>query len=463
MSGLTSPERAFGDVPEDGGRTLHESLTGAPAATLVYALPLALLLLAWFRVRRREELRCLEALERSRDAGLLEPVSLHPVIDRAVCMGCGACTRACPQGDVLGVVGGQAELVNPTHCIGHGACQRACPTDAIALAIGTETRGVEIPRLGPDFETNVPGVFVAGELGGMGLIRNAVQQGRRAVEAIRKLPGVGEGDRLDLVVVGAGPAGIAASLTALAHGLRFATLEQDTLGGAIRHHPRGKVVVLHPVEFPLVGRVRMREMPKEALLAFFERVCRDTGLRIREGERVEEVRPEGDGFAVRSSSGWLAARAVLLAVGRRGTPRRLGVPGEERSKVVYRLADPAQYRGARVLVVGGGNSALEAAIRLAEERGCRPTLAYRGRAFVRATPGNRERVAALSAAGRLDLRLETVVEEIAEDRVRLHTRSGSEWLGNDAVVVCAGGVLPTDFLRRIGVEVETRFGEPLLP
>ena len=446
--------------PEDGGRSVNDPLAGVPTEALIYAAPLALLLLCYFRARRSSERASLRALERSRETGLSEPVSLHPVIDRTVCMGCGACARACPEGDVLGVVGGQAELVNPTHCIGHGACQRACPTGAISLAIGTETRGVEIPRLGPNFETNVPGIFVAGELGGMGLIRNAAEQGRRAVEAIRKLPGIGEGDRLDLVVVGAGPAGIAASLTALQHGLRFATLEQDTLGGAIRHHPRGKVIVLHPVEFPLVGRVRMREMPKEELLRFFEAVCRDTGLRIRERERVDHIRPEGDGFAVRSSSGWLATRAVLLAVGRRGTPRRLGVPGEELGKVVYRLAEPRQYRGMRTLVVGGGNSALEAAIQLAEEAACTPTLAYRGRTFVRATRAHRDRVFELAAAGRIDLRLETEVEAIEASRVRLRTPSGPLWLPNDAVVVCAGGVLPTDFLGRIGVEVEIRHGEP---
>ena len=430
-------------------------------SAVVYLVPLGLLLLLYFRTERRKQARALRDLTRSRNAGLDEPISMHPVINGNRCMGCAACLEACPEGDVLGVIGGQAELVNPSHCIGHGACALSCPTDAIRLVIGSERRGVNVPVLTPDFQTNVPGVFVAGELGGMGLIRNAIEQGRQAIESIRKLEGIGEGDQLDVLIVGAGPAGFSASLTAIQHGLRFATLDQEKLGGSIAHHPRGKIVVLHPVEIPLVGKVKMRSSTKEELLAFWDQVRRDTRLRVRENERVESIEPMVHGFRVRSTKGVYETRAVLLAVGRRGTPRKLEVPGEEQSKVVYRLADPEQYRGQRVLVVGGGDSALEAASTLSQVTGTQVALSYRGQVFRRAGPRSLELLEEAQKEHGLELILESQVREIREESVVLDTEGGRRELPNDAVVVCAGGVLPNDFLHKIGVEVETRYGTPL--
>ncbi len=428
----------------------------------IYLVPLGLMLLLYFQRMRRSEQKAIRALRRSQDTGRDEPVSMHPVINGNRCMGCAACVEACPQGDVLGVIGGQADLVNPSHCIGHGACARSCPTDAIRLVIGSERRGVSVPVLTPDFQTNVPGVFVAGELGGMGLIRNAVEQGRRAIESIRKLPGQGEGDRLDVVIIGAGPAGFSASLTALQHEMRSVTLEQDRLGGSIAHHPRGKIIVMHPVDIPLVGKVDMRETPKEELLEFWERVRRETRLRVRENEPVEAIaRAEGEGFVVRTAQGAYETRAVLLAVGRRGTPRKLGVPGEDQSKVVYRLADPRQYQGKRVLVVGGGDSALEAATALAAVDGARVTLSYRGPSFRRAGPGTFEQLEEVQARGRVEVLMSSTVQEIGSDSVVLQTEGGRRDLPNDSVIVCCGGVMPNDFLRKIGVEIETRYGTPI--
>jgi thioredoxin reductase len=429
-------------------------------ALWVYAAPLLLAGSAYGWVRGRTDRRNRAALEHALAEGLGEPASLHPVVNPNRCLGCATCVTACPEGRILGLIDGRAQLIEPSHCIGHGACKTACPVDAITLVLGTEENGVEVPVLDPDFQTNVPGIFVAGELGGMGLVRNAVEQGRQAIEAIRRVPGVGSGDDLDVVIVGAGPAGFAASLAALEAGLRFETLEQESLGGTVAHYPRGKIVMTAPMVLPLVGEVRLWETTKEALIELWESVEQRTGIEIRYGVRVDSIAREGEVFRLESGAGALRARTVLLAIGRRGSPRTLGVPGEDRTKVVYRLVDPEQYRGARVLVVGGGDSALEAATALADEPDTQVTLSYRSEAFKRAKPKNRDRVAAAEGAGRLRVMLRSEVREILEGSVRVETPDGLEELANDAVIVAAGGILPTGFLRAAGIEVETRYGTP---
>jgi len=427
---------------------------------LVYGAPLALLV-AWYVARRsRSEQLHAAVRDRNLSAGLAEPASLHPVVDPNRCIGCGACIKACPEQPehhVLGMIRNKAQLISPSDCIGHGACRSACPADAITLVFGTERRGVDIPLLSPTFESSVPGIFVAGELGGMGLIRNALMQGQQAVDAIhRGRPRAKDG--LDLVIVGAGPAGFSASLTSLSHGLRFETIEQESLGGSVFQYPRSKLVMTAPVMLPLVGRVRLSETSKEHLLEFWRGVERRTGLRIRYGERVETIVREGGGFVVRSSKAEYRAANVLLAVGRRGTPRKLGVTGEELPKVVYRLIDPEQYAGLDVLVVGGGDSALEAAASLADCGARRVTLSHRGDAFSRAKPANRDRIDARQRDGSVQVLLQSNVREISSDSVALAGKGGETTLPNDAVIISVGGLLPTEFLRRIGIEVETKYG-----
>jgi thioredoxin reductase (NADPH) len=417
------------------------------------------LLLVWvpYGLRRKlRDARSRAVLEDSMQAGLMEPASLHPQIDESICAGCGSCVAACPERDVLGLIDGKSLLITPSNCIGHGACKDACPVGGITLVLGTETRGVEIPVLDTDFQTNVPGIFVAGELGGMGLIRNAIEQGRQAIESVCALDGVGKGEQLDVVIVGAGPAGFSASLAAMERGLRAVTIEQETLGGTVAHYPRGKIVMTAPVHLPLYGRMKLRETTKEALLGLWQDVERKTGVRIRYGERVEGIDRTEAGFAVRSSNAVYRARAVVLAIGRRGTPRKLGVPGEEHEKVVFQLIDPEQYRDRKVLVVGGGDSALEAAAGVAEQPGTSVAIAYRGEAFSRAKSENRRRIE--DANGRVRLLLGSSVREITPSHV--HIESGNERivLENDALIVCAGGILPTGFLEAIGVEVETKRG-----
>jgi thioredoxin reductase/NAD-dependent dihydropyrimidine dehydrogenase PreA subunit len=430
---------------------------------LVYLVPMLGIWLWYQRRRHHAERRNVAARAEAQASGLAEPASLHPVIDPSQCVGCGACVRACPEQPghaVLGLIEGKASLIEAGNCIGHGACRAACPVGAISLVFGSERRGVDIPMLTPQFETSVPGIFIAGELGGMGLIRNALEQGRQAVDAIaaRVRAAAAAPDMLDLVIVGAGPAGFSASLAAKAQRLRFETIEQESLGGCVFQYPRGKLVMTAPAELPLVGKVRFRNTSKEQLLAFWQEVERKTGLQIRYRQRVEGIDRLPQGFRVRTTGGELLARSVLLAIGRRGTPRKLGVTGEELPKVVYRLLDPEQYRDRRVLVVGGGDSALEAAAAIAEAGAADVTLSYRGDAFNRAKARNREQVQGASSAGRLRTLLRSNVLCIEPEAVLLDCDGRTDRIANDAVIVSAGGVLPTAFLQALGIAIETKHG-----
>jgi thioredoxin reductase (NADPH) len=430
----------------------------------IYLLPMAVIWLWYQRRRAATERRSRDARQEAVTAGLAEPVSLHPVIDASRCVGCSACVRACPEQPehtVLGLINGKASLIEAGNCIGHGACRTACPVGAISLVFGSERRGVDIPTLTPEFETSVPGIFIAGELGGMGLIRNALAQGRQAADVIAerareqgRLPA----EMLDLVIVGAGPAGFSASLAAMAHHLKFVTVEQESLGGCVFQYPRGKLVMTAPAELPLVGKVRFRNTSKEELLAFWQEVERKTGLQIRYKHRVEGITDTGQGFVVKTNHGELRARFVLLAIGRRGSPRKLGVEGEGLPKVVYRMIDPEQYAGKRVLVVGGGDSALEAATSIAEVAATDVTLSYRGDSFSRAKARNRERLQAATASGRLRALLNSNVLKIEAGTVLVDCNGAPSRFDNDAVIISAGGVLPTAFLQGLGIAVETKHG-----
>jgi thioredoxin reductase (NADPH) len=424
--------------------------------------PYALLLIGvfyfYFSRSRRVETRSIAIKTAAMEAGLTEPSSLHPEINPSICLGCGTCVSACPEGNVLGIIGGKAELVEPTHCIGHGACKTACPTDAITLVFGTAERGVDLPRVGPDFQTNVPGVFIAGELGGMGLIRNAVEQGRQAVESVKKLDGLGRKDRFDLAIIGAGPAGFAGALAAKQAGLSYIVIEQDDLGGTVFKYPRGKVVMTAPAKLPIIGQVNFREVSKEKLLAFWRDIESSQKLNVSYRDRVDKIVAADNGFDIHSQSGQKKCRAVLLAIGRRGTPRRLGVAGEDQKKVVYQLIDPEQYKGQHVLVVGGGDSALEAATSIADQPGTTVTLSYRSDAFGRAKSKNREKVASQTASGKLNVLLKSQVKMISESSVEISYDGQNQTLPNEAIIVCAGGILPTEFLKSIGINMETKYG-----
>jgi thioredoxin reductase (NADPH) len=424
---------------------------------LLYVVPLMVVFVIYWLTKKKRHVQASVRHTEAVTAGLTEPTTLHPVFDPGLCIGSGACAKACPE-EAIGLIDGIPSLINGAACIGHGACARACPTNAINLVFGTERRGVDIPQVNPKFETNVPGVFIAGELGGMGLIHKAVEQGKQAIQTISERKA--GADMLDVVIVGAGPAGLGASLAALEKKLRFVTLEQeDSLGGTVYHFPRNKIAMTHPMNVPTVGKLKLGEITKEALLDMWMRITGKVALKVNFRERVESVKKQQGGFVVKTTTKSYQTKSVLLAIGRRGTPRKLDVPGEEQAKVVYRLIDPAQYAGKHVLVVGGGDAAIEAAIAVSAQAGSTVSLSYRGNAFNRIKPGNRDRLQAAEAARRVRVLMESEVVEILADKVTLKHKETTFTLRNEAVIVCAGGLLPTQFLKDIGIMVETRRGE----
>ena len=423
---------------------------------LLYVLPLLLVMFFYLRRYIRRSKAHAKALRESVEAGLTEPATLHPVVDLNICIGSAGCVKACPE-KAMGIIDGKAVLTSPALCVGHGACATSCPVGAIKLVFGTATRGIDIPQLKPNFETSVPGLFIAGELGGMGLIRKCVEQGRLAIEAISER---GRTDSpCDVVIIGAGPAGIAATLAAKQLGLRHVTIEQeDTFGGTTLHYPRGKIVMTAPMKLPIIGKLNIKEISKEDLMKLWEEVIKKAGVKINFGERMERLERQDNSFSIVTNRAKYLTHSVLLTIGRRGTPRKLDVPGEELEKVVYRLIDPEQYRGKHVLVVGGGDAALEAALAISDEPGSTVTLSYRSKAFNRVKPKNRELIQKAGDSGRLSLLLESNVEEIRPATVRLNQKGSLIELPNDAVIVCAGGILPTPFLKELGIEIETRHG-----
>jgi putative YpdA family bacillithiol system oxidoreductase len=426
--------------------------------SLVVAAAVAIVVVYLWRYRSATK-RARRTLQKSVEAGLTEPVTLHPEVDPNRCIGTGSCVKACPEGDIIGIVNGRFSLLAPNKCIGHGACQTACPVDAISLVFGTAKRGVDIPQVRENFETNVDGVFIAGELGGMGLIRNAVTQGKQAIDNIAAKASGPDPSVKDVIIVGAGPAGLSATLQAEKSGLRHITIDQEDIGGTVLTYPRQKIVMTQPMEIPLYGKYSRREIQKEELLDLWHDIMRRTSVNVQTHERLESIVRVNGHFEVTTSRDQYAARHVLLAIGRRGTPRKLSVPGESSSKVTYRLLEPEQYRRKKLLVVGGGDSAVEAALALAAQPGTEVTLSYRKSAFSRVKEDNLERIGAAVQSGVMHAMMESHVTRIDPSSVTLASKDTEHVIQNDFVFVFIGGELPTPFLEKLGVKIETKFGE----
>jgi thioredoxin reductase/Pyruvate/2-oxoacid:ferredoxin oxidoreductase delta subunit/uncharacterized membrane protein (DUF485 family) len=405
------------------------------------------------RTRQRRDAAALrEKIERNQH----HPRSLHPVVDPDVCIGSLSCLKACPEGDILGIVDHAARLVHADHCIGHGRCAAECPVGAIRLVFGTAERGVDLPEVDEFFESSRAGVHVVGELGGMGLIKNAIVQGLQAAE---RLGDVLRGSDRVVAIVGAGPAGLATALGLKARGIRYRLLEQDTVGGSVAHYPRRKVAMTETVDLPLYGRFGKSSISKEELLAGWAKIIHKTGLVVESGIKVEGIDGQDGAFSVKTTKGVLSASKVVLATGRRGTPRKLGVPGEEGEKVLYGLKEPEQFEGQQVLVVGGGDAALEAAIQLATESSARVSLSYRSAELSRCREANRQRFGELVTAKKIRALMPSQVQEVLPREVALDAGGKPVRLPNDFVIVNIGGELPVEFLQKAGVSMRRYHGE----
>jgi putative YpdA family bacillithiol system oxidoreductase len=396
-----------------------------------------------------------------------------PVINAMLCIGCGACVDACPETGTLELAGGKAILAHPERCVGHAKCAEVCPTQSIQLAFDGVLRTMRVPLVKENFETNVSGLYIIGELGGMGLIKTAVNEGRMVIEGLEKQLKNGNGNGqphkitapaeptqaardssvADVLIVGAGPAGLSAALTAHQHGLKYLAVEQGEIAQTIRHYPRHKFLMAEPIDIPLYGPLYVADGSKEALLSVWETIISNTGVQIQTSTRVENIKKNGGCFDVVTSKGRCSARRVILALGRRGTPRHLNVPGEDLSKVAYQLIEAENYQGKDILVVGGGDSALEAAVGLSKGGRNRVTLSYRGPIFDRAKERNRQTLEQAEEAGRLSVLRNSNVTEIREKTVILDLAGKPAEIPNDFVLILIGGTSPEEFLRKAGIEI----------
>ncbi len=429
--------------------------------TLVIATVVTLIFVRGYliKLKKREE-QAREAAEKGKvfSEG---PKAQHPHIDTTYCIGCQTCTTVCPEGDVLAMLGGKAVIVNGYKCIGHSLCAEACPVGAITMVIANPSMSADMPRLTPEYETSIHNLFIAGELGGLALIKNAVNQGRDCIDTIanrmknRATNGSHSGV-YDVLIVGAGPAGISASLRAIENKLNYITIERDEIGGTVAKYPRQKLVMTSPVEFPMYGKFKKTELSKENLLAFWDMILNRADFNVCTSSKVEDIKKGEDGiFTITTATNSYRAHAVVLALGRAGEPRKLGVKGEELPKVMYRLIEADHYVNKNILVVGGGDSAIEAAMGLANQSGNKVTLSYRQERFSRIKERNTKRIEDCIRSGKVKVEFKSSPVEFKQDAVILFVNGSVQEIPNDFVWIFAGGTPPNDFLKKIGVEFGT--------
>jgi thioredoxin reductase len=411
-----------------------------------------LFLIPYIKKMKRTESQTKKRLEETRSKRQDKALLQHPIINQSSCIGCGICVEVCPEGDVLGLIDGKATIIHGSHCLGHGKCAENCPVGAIEIGLGDISQREDIPQLSPNFETNIPGVYIVGELSGLALIKNAISHGVTAMDHVHESNPKHGRSEFDVVIVGAGPAGLSAALRAKELGIKYMILDQDQPGGTILQYPRRKLVLVQPVELPLYGTLKKGEYSKEDLLDIWKMLINDQKIKLLSGHKLLGITGEKGSFMIETTSGPAKASRVVLALGRRGTPRKLGISGEELPKVMYKLIDAETYKNRKILVVGGGDSAIEAAIGLAHQDGNEVTMSYRKENFFRLKARNESHIQDAINNGLINVIFNSNASIIEKNTVTIESEDSSVKLENEFVFIFAGGELPFPLLNSIGIK-----------
>ena len=389
-------------------------------------------------------------------------VLVHDINDDR-CTGCDACVAVCPT-NVLDLIANKSRVLRFQDCIQCEACMFACPTDALVMyPQGGTPPPLEVPELDEYFQTVVPGQYLIGEVAGKPLVKNAANLGRVVVEHMLtsglRSGAIGHGQNVvDVAIVGSGPAGLSAALTCIQRGLSYVVIEKEqVIASTIARYPKGKLVMAEPYGTENVSLLPVFDASKEQLIPIWHEIISRVGLVQRLGESVETIVRAADGtFELRTTVATYRAQRVVLAIGTRGKPRTLQVPGENMPKIRSLLEDPDEWRGQWVLVVGGGDSACEAALALADA-GAMVILSYRGKSFARAAPRNKQSIEQYAAEGRVRVQLGSQVLGFDAETVTLALADGTQQrYRNDAAFVLIGADPPVAWLERVGIRTVQR-------
>jgi thioredoxin reductase (NADPH) len=374
----------------------------------------------------------------------------YPAVNRAVCIGCGSCVQGCREKTVLAVIRGKSTLVNPLACRCCGECERNCLTGGLKIVEHGRKITVRIPWVDENYQSNVAGIYIVGSLTGAGLIKEAINQGRAAVNHIMK--GAFPAALPNVMVIGAGPAGLSAMLSCRKFGLPVLCFEKDLTANTIRNFPKKKILMAEPVEMPIVGPLWVGDASREELLEAWERMLAKAGACISTGSRLEKIEKKDGRFLVTISGKPYACDKIVLALGNRGVPRKLGIRGEDMPNVFYNLLEADEFSGSAVTVIGAGDSAIEAALAL-QRNGCRVIMLVRGDGFPKAKVKNQERIEQARVGGQIRIHFNSQPLEIGANFISFNAGGATHREKIDAVFIMVGGELPFELLESFGIKI----------